>query len=304
MLRPCNVRTRYYLPGPLSYSSCRNMARTELFDLTKSSIYLMVLSIFLRYVSSQSCTAPLLQNCTCNDTIFECTSAGWTEFPSDLPNRESLQVIDLSNNSITTISTDVLDEYIQLQTLILARNGLTSIVNQTLPEGFTQIDLRSNPVVCDSSLAWLAGKTVLGNCANGQEISSYLDSLRATAGPLAAGPTQPNHTADAQTQPMTDAQSQPMTDAPSQLVTDARSQPMTTLAMGGTTKQPEEPNNLYILAIVIPVLVIVVICIAVVIFTRKNRKQQETYNSSIRYSVVRKDAGAGNRVYSDVTTEL
>ncbi|XP_022094969.1 uncharacterized protein LOC110981601 isoform X2 [Acanthaster planci] len=282
MLRPCNVRTRYYLPGPLSYSSCRNMARTELFDLTKSSIYLMVLSIFLRYVSSQSCTAPLLQNCTCNDTIFECTSAGWTEFPSDLPNRESLQVIDLSNNSITTISTDVLDEYIQLQTL----------------------DLRSNPVVCDSSLAWLAGKTVLGNCANGQEISSYLDSLRATAGPLAAGPTQPNHTADAQTQPMTDAQSQPMTDAPSQLVTDARSQPMTTLAMGGTTKQPEEPNNLYILAIVIPVLVIVVICIAVVIFTRKNRKQQETYNSSIRYSVVRKDAGAGNRVYSDVTTEL
>ncbi|XP_038052732.1 slit homolog 2 protein-like [Patiria miniata] len=265
----------------------RNMARTWQVHLAESSLKYLVLSLLLSYVSSQSCTAPLPQTCTCNETFFVCRSANLTEFPSGLPNAVTLQNIDVSDNLIPSISSDVLGGYTQLGTLNLARNVLTSIAEQTVQANFT-LDLSSNPIVCDTSLAWLAEKTVLGTCADGGEISAFIESLKSTAAAPVSGPTQSNTTIDAQTQPLTDAPSQSVMTSP----------------IVGTTLEPEEPNRLYILAIIIPVLVIVVICIAIVIFTRKNRKQQEAYNSSIRYSVVRKDAGAGNRVYSDVTTEL
>ncbi|XP_033647072.1 uncharacterized protein LOC117306700 [Asterias rubens] len=257
------------------------MARTVVAKPTNCSIKCMVFFLFLSFVSSQNCTDPLLSKCTCTEKVFLCISANLTEFPTDVPHKDTIIHIRVTNNSIPVIDMDILSGFTQLQTISLEDNGLTRIANQSLPSNLSIVILNNNPIICDDRLLWLTNvPQVVGSCDSEVQIATFLETLKPTPTAIDVNTSQ---------------------QAP--VVTDIVTEPMTFTTVG-TTLAPAT-NKLYVLAIIIPIIVLVVICTVIVIFSiRKTHQQKEAYNSSIRYSVVRKDAGAGNRVYSDVTTEL
>ncbi len=166
------IKTHYLHQQP-SYSF--NMARTVVAKPTNCSVKCIVFFLFLGCVSSQNCTDPLLSKCRCAENVFVCMSANLTAFPTDVPHKETVIHIRVTNNSIPVIDTDILSGFTQLQSISLEDNGLTRIANQSLPANLTTVILNSNPIICDASLLWLTMvSNVSGYCDSGVQIATFL----------------------------------------------------------------------------------------------------------------------------------
>ncbi|XP_029466034.1 slit homolog 1 protein [Rhinatrema bivittatum] len=144
------------------------------------------------------------QECTCLDTVVRCSNKHLVSLPKGIPKNVTelyldgnqftmvpgqlstfkyLQLVDLSNNKISTLSNSSFTNMSQLTTLILSYNSLRCIPSlafeglrslrllslhgndiSSLPEGiFTDVislshlAIGANPLYCDCNLRWLSG---------------------------------------------------------------------------------------------------------------------------------------------------
>lgn len=80
--------------------------------------------------------------CLCTENRSDCTGAGLTSWPTTLP--KTTTTLDLSGNQITRISTDQLQLYENLKTLVLNGNAIRTVEATKLNANLEKMDVSNN----------------------------------------------------------------------------------------------------------------------------------------------------------------
>ena len=101
---------------------------------------MMLLLYFLISLVSSVRSCP--STCLCTESRSDCTGAGLTSWPTTLP--KTTTTLDLSGNQITRISTDQLQLYENLKTLVLNGNAIRTVEATKMNANLEKMDVSNN----------------------------------------------------------------------------------------------------------------------------------------------------------------
>ncbi|XP_072044838.1 uncharacterized protein [Amphiura filiformis] len=154
-------------------------------------------------------------SCVCDNKTVTCSNAGLTLLPEDV--QASVLLINVSSNSIANLGENALVKFQKLEIIVLSDNQLTGVTSgafsnlpalkqlyldgnslTTLEEisnvpNLQTIDISRNPIICDDKLKWLASiQQVKGTCKSGETIAEFIANTKRNA----MNDTDNNHSKD------------------------------------------------------------------------------------------------------------
>ncbi|XP_071955427.1 uncharacterized protein [Antedon mediterranea] len=201
------------------------------------------------------------------------------------PNLTNLTILNLGNNDMSIFNpVAFVPNMIRMKKLLLNDNRFTTLSDVTAITfpNLQQLDLSGNLIQCDENMKWITtflvkeDTSVQGTCDGPVQLSGKnLDAV------LMEQFSDPTYTVQPTTMMMTKNMETTVKDK----------------------KNPEESGGTNAAAIVLPIIFVLVILIVIgVILYKKCHQPRQATNK--KYSAVSKEQNTGNRVYSDVTTDL